>query len=202
MIVKGIKFMAGKIKIGIIPTIRKKYNTLEYCIDEKLVQFIRKIFPSGEIVLLIEKKLTKVNLIISSGGNTLYVFSKRDEDKIRETFDSYYLNFAFKYKISFIGICFGAQFIAKRYGSKIKKIRNHVSLSHKVFGMEKTLFVNSYHNYGVFNLASKLEKIFWASDNSIELFKLIDRNIYGMMWHPERNNKVKSFDRKFFREIL
>ena len=202
MIVGGIKFMVGKTKIGIIPTIRENHSTLEFCVDRKLIAFVKKISPQAEIQILFERKTINMNLIISSGGNTLYELSKKDKDKKRESLDSYYLNFAHEQNISFIGICFGAQFIAKKYGSEIKKICNHVILKHKIIGRKKTLTVNSYHDYGIFKLGKKLEKIFWASDNSIELFKLSDKNIYGMMWHPERYKLAKSHDCKLFRDLL
>ena len=36
-----------------------------------------------------------------------------------------------------IGICGGAQFLAKKFGSKISKINNHVG-NHKIYFNEKT----------------------------------------------------------------
>jgi gamma-glutamyl-gamma-aminobutyrate hydrolase PuuD len=38
-------------------------------------------------------------------------------------------------------------------------------------------------------------------DNSIEAFKHLKFKIYGIMWHPERNKKIKYFDIKYFKKF-
>ena len=69
---------------------------------------------------------------------------------------------------------------------------------HKIFFKEKfflkkNLNVNSFHNFGI--PAKKMSKKFNAiatdKDNNVEIFKHRKKNIYGFMWHPERNNTYK-----------
>ena len=69
-------------KILIIPTVRELYkNQLEYCLDSKLIKFIRSIFPDAKIYIYLEDKNTKYDLIILAGGNSL--ISQNHADKVR-----------------------------------------------------------------------------------------------------------------------
>ena len=46
---------------------------------------------------------------------------------------------------------------------------------------------------------NQFEFIYKTNDNSIELFKSKTKKILGMMWHPERNKKFSSIDKKIFK---
>ena len=62
--------------------------------------------------------------------------SNKDEDKIRDKINQKIFNYSLNNKIKIIGICAGAQFIAKKYGSKISRINNHVG-NHQIILSEK-----------------------------------------------------------------
>ena len=42
----------------------------------------------------------------------------------------------------------------------------------------------------------------FEDDNSVEFFKHKYKNIYGIMWHPERFEKISATHQKFLKKIL
>ncbi len=134
--------------------------------------------------------------------------SNKDEDKIRDKINQKIFNYSLNNKIKIIGICAGAQFIAKKYGSKISRINNHVG-NHQIIlsekfnkNFKKKITVNSFHNYGIKKLSNYLKPLACAKDNSIELFVHKEKEIIGVMWHPERYKKFKKIDKFIFRNKL
>jgi putative glutamine amidotransferase len=41
-----------------------------------------------------------------------------------------------------------------------------------------------------------------SDDGSIEAFRHVNKKILGIMWHPERYNKIKKFDLDFIKKFL
>ena len=67
-------------KIAIIPSIKETYNNqFEYCVDIKLINFLNRIFANDTIEILAKKQKLNKNfkILIISGGNDLYKFSKK-----------------------------------------------------------------------------------------------------------------------------
>jgi len=197
-------------KIGLVPRIRIiNKNQIEYCLEKTLVVFLKKIYKNCSIIILDDdKKNYALNMLIISGGNDLTQFSKLKENFIKEKISKFYLKNAIKKNISIVGICYGAQFIAKYFNSKLIKTTQHVG-NHQI-KFEPTLFnsrlnksnnTNSFHNYLINNLGHRLQPLVRANDYSIEAFKHSKLSIYGVMWHPERNSSIKDFDIKYFRKF-
>ena len=193
-----------KKKIGIIPTVIKRRKVINLIIDSKLLIFVKKCFPNSDIEILHGDKFKKkLNLIISSGGNTIFSLDKKINNKFREKLDKFYFNIALKKNISFLGICHGAQFIANKYKSKIEKKKYHTNKNHLIkFNSKKKYIVNSYHDFSITKLGKALEKIAWTNDSSIEAFKIKNKKVLGIMWHPERYKKIKKFDIQFLKKYL
>lgn len=191
-------------KILIIPKIREPYkNQLEINVDIRLFNLFRKIFPKSKISFAFNKDIKqKYDLLILSGGNNLSKFSKTSYDKYRSKLDDFYLKYSIRKKIPIIGICHGAHFIAYRYNCKISKSLNHLK-KHKIIFLnsQKKILVNSYHNYVIKSTGRDVLSIAVAEDKSIELFKIINKKIYGIMWHPERYEKFKKVDINLIKEF-
>ena len=194
-------------RIGIIPTIRKKYSGhIESCIDLRLYSFLTFLFPKNKIEILDKKKKIHLDIIISIGGNDLYKFKKNTENKIRHSLDEFYIKYAIKNKIKFLGICYGAQSIAQFYKSQIIK-KNHVIKKGHIIKLTKnneTFRVNSYHNYVIKKINNNhLENLGYSKiDNTIEIFKHQNYKILGIMWHPERYKKFRNVDKKILLNFL
>tara|TARA_Y100000590_G_C15608712_1_gene972983 strand:+ start:69 stop:662 length:594 start_codon:yes stop_codon:yes gene_type:complete len=194
-------------KIFIIPTVRKKYkNQIEYCIDKRIFLVLKKAFKKIEIKSELDKS---VNLIVILGGNDLVSIKKNQENFIKEKLSNIALSFCKRNKVPILGICGGAQFLAKKHGSLISKTAGHVG-SHSIIWKNKKVLnkkvklprrVNSYHNYKIIKLGKNLSLDAYTKDGSIELFKNKKSKIYGIMWHPERNKTINKFDIEFLKQI-
>jgi gamma-glutamyl-gamma-aminobutyrate hydrolase PuuD len=195
-------------RIGIVPSVINRYeNQIEYAFDSNLEIFLEKVKKNNQYFLLFNKRKIKLDLIILCGGNTLYYKEKNYRNKLRENLDNFYLNYAIDKKIKLIGICHGSQFLAKKFGGKLKLNKNHVKKSHLILKknfmikIKKNFFVNSFHEYTIAKLNKNFEQTLFAVDETIEFFKIKKKNLFGMMWHPERNKKINSFDLKIFKKI-
>lgn len=191
--------------IGLIPTIINRRKTNNLIVDINLINFLNECFPKNQLKILSGEKInTKIDLIVSSGGNSIVSINKSKENNLRKVFDQYYLKYSIMKNIPFLGICYGAQYVANYYKSKIIKKRNHTKKEHTIFfdKSKKNIKVNSYHDYSIIKLGKELEKIAFTKDGSIEAFKHKNKKILGIMWHPERYKKIKKFDIEFIKKYL
>ena len=193
-------------KIGVIPTIRIAYkNQFEYSVDIRLINFIKKIFSNSEIDILINNKKEKIDFLCISGGNDILKFNSSKKNLIRFNLDKYYYDICKKKQIPILGICHGAQFIASQEGATITRknsIRSHKIKFNKQIINLKSRTVNSYHNFVINKLGTKLDVIAFAHDQTIEAFVDRKNKILGLMWHPEREKKINVIDEKIIKEFL
>ncbi len=188
--------------IGIVPSVIEKYkNQLDFNIEEKLIIFLKKIFPKSKLKILINNDEKKINYLIISGGNDLVNFKLNKRNLLRYKLTNFYYNLAIKKKIPIVGICYGAQFIAFRNQAKIVKTKNHVGTHWVFFSDKKKRKFLSHHNYAINDLPKKFDIIGLADDNTIELFKLKKKNILGIMWHPERQKKISKIEKNLLKKI-
>ena len=103
----------------------------------KNFRFLKETYKKTKIEFLYDLK-KKPDLVVFCGGNDLLKLSSKDEDKIRNEINQRIFNYSLNNKIKIIGICAGAQFIAKKYGSKISRIPNHVG-NHKIIFQKKLI---------------------------------------------------------------
>ena len=185
-------------KILIVPSIREIYkNQFEYCVDTKLINLFQKIFSNSKIEIFNNSLNGRYSLIVFSGGNSSFIKNKKD--KIRNKIDNQVYNFAIKKKIKIIGICHGAQFLAKKSKLKLEKKTSTVG-NHKVFfKLNKTKFsktVNSYHADTIkFSKISYVNIFGMTKDKKVEAFHVKNKKSLGIMWHPERYSKIKRIDK-------
>ena len=75
-------------KIGIIPSIKETYkNQLEYCVDIRLIDFLKYCFVNPKIFIVNESSLNikKINFLIISGGNDIYDLVKNKKKFFKES---------------------------------------------------------------------------------------------------------------------
>ena len=184
-----------------------KFNEKRNNLDIRFLKLFEKlniipILIPNDIYLTkkIIKDIKPKGIILTSGGDA----RKKDARYYSELL---LIDFACKKNIPLIGICRGAQAINLYFSGKIKKISNHVRKNHKLkihFGNKQKVITNSYHDYGIKKeiLGKNLKVLGETNDGSIELFRHKSKKIVGMMWHPERFKKLRSFELKIFKNLL
>lgn len=191
-------------KILIVPSIRETYkNQIEYCIDLKLLIFLKKVFKNSTLEAYDLTKNNDYDLLVLSGGNSCIL--RKKADRLRDKINNYLLNKSLKKKKAILGICHGAQFLAKKSGFKIKKKNNHIGFHKVIFNINGNRFnkiVNSFHNETIEYRKNNNVNIFGlAEDNTIESFHIKNKKILGVMWHPERYSKMKKFDLRLIKDF-
>lgn len=149
----------------------------------------------------IKKKKISAIILQGGGGNDLPNFFKSKENNLRKKYDLNILKYALKKKIPILAVCYGFQLIADYYKANVIKVNNHVRKKHlltfkTIKKKEIKIYVNSFHNYGVFNLPKFFNEVIKCDDKSIEYAKSKNKNIMCMMFHPERKNSKQLFLKK------
>ena len=107
-----------------------------------------------------------------------------------------FLSNAIKLKKTIIGICLGAQIIAKFYGSIIqrspsKKVeigyRSTKKISNSIIN-DRTKFLQ-FHNEGI-SINSNMELLSNGNLFQVDAFKIKNYNVYGFQFHPEVTAKM------------
>ena len=186
-----------------------KYKKINSQIDQDLSIFLKELGFSNLPIILKKnnvdfKNLKKSNGLILAGGGDLYKYKKNKVNKIRDNYEKKLFRYYYKKNKPILAICRGFQLIADIYGIKLEKINNHVRKFHSLkigkskFIKEKTLKVNSYHNYCIKDLPKSFVKISNTKDGSIEIAEHKSKKILCLMFHPERKMKSK---KKIFKSI-
>ena len=102
-----------------------------------------------------------------------------------------FLKYLIKLNKPIIGICLGAQLIAKIYGSKISKSKNKVfecgykkNLNNNSKVFKKNLFFLQFHTEGI-SFNNNMELLAKGILYDVDSFKIKNKNIYGFQFHPE-----------------
>ena len=104
----------------------------------------------------------------------------------RDRVENFAINLFLEENKPIIGVCHGAFFLNTYFGGINGTVRGHRGTNHKIKMEDKTPYVASYHSTSIETLADELDPIAWDMDGNVEGFKHKDKNIWGMVWHPER----------------
>lgn len=152
--------------------------------------------------------------VIFTGGNSI-AFGKEAVEgscNVRDDFEKAVIEWAVNGRIPILGVCRGMQIINLYFGGDIIETDDHKALYHDVnFSKEvnkyfgRTRKVNSYHTMSIREnmLGDELCSLgVCTNDKTVELFGHRKKIIFGMMWHPERENSFYEGDIMFLRDIF
>lgn len=144
--------------------------------------------PNNEAIAKSMIKELTLDGFFLSGGNSLakYKGDAPERDKV----ETLIMDEAVKKRLPVFGICRGCQFIADYFGGELQKKEGHVRTVHKIAG-EFEREVNSFHEYAITKIKKPLKTVAKAEDNTIEAIRHESLPIYGVMWHPERGERIK-----------
>ena len=133
-----------------------------------------------------KNELDQFDLFIFHGGKQ----SANSKSKAI-AYEYIFLKYIIKLNKPIIGICLGAQLIAKIYGSKISKSKNKVfecgykkNLKNNNKFFKKNLFFLQFHTEGI-SFNKNMELLAKGILYDVDSFKIKNKNIYGFQFHPE-----------------
>jgi N5-(cytidine 5'-diphosphoramidyl)-L-glutamine hydrolase len=184
-------------------------NEFRDSIDQALIKLIISIGYSPLLIPnsliqdvdtdILEKWLIehKPEGILISGGNDIGQYPLRDNT------EEYLYHWAVKMNLPVLGICRGMQIIGLIHGSILKKVNGHVSARHTVLNLSnnKESTKNSYHSFSLSDCPKDFQVTYISNDGEIEAIKHNKKSIFGIMWHPERENIFLKEDINFIKSI-
>lgn len=171
-------------------------------LDQRWASFIHRCgfvpYPIPNHVDLLSSvlKLPLIGIILT-GGNDI-----NSDAPERDLLEKKIIDYSLAHSLPLLGVCRGMQLILNHFGSCIEKIEGHVGTSHAVNFKNERTQKNSYHNYGTYKVQPPLTVIGIAEDGIIEAVKHDHSPIFGIMWHPERNNPFTDSDVRLINEIF
>ncbi len=140
-----------------------------------------------------KKDIDQFDLFIFHGGKQ----SANSKSKAI-SYEYKFLNYLIKKNKSIVGICLGAQLIAKIYGSKITKSENKLfecgykkNLKKNNNFFKNNLFFLQFHTEGI-SYNKNMELLAEGNLYEVDSFKIKRKEIYGFQFHPEvTSNTIK-----------
>lgn len=153
-----------------------------------------------------------LDAIILSGGNDICKFAPDapSASPLRDAFEEKLIETAIESSIPILGICRGMQMLNVYFGGGISPIEKHAGTRHEIVktqyseGLQFPDEVNSFHNWCIprKKLGEELLPLVVDDSGNVEAVLLKNRQIGGLMWHPERELKLNAFDAEFMKVIL
>jgi len=161
-------------------------------VKEKCNAEIERVVYQNFDLDYVKSKGTKFDAIIMSGSEALY--SKlEDKAKFFKTIEA-----TREIDIPLLGICGGHQLIGMAYGERVvnlgKVIKSYMDVDvltdDPIFeGLPKVVSVMESHEEMVEKLPVGFKLLARSTDTLIEAFRKPNQIIYGLQFHPERNDK-------------
>ncbi len=193
----------------------EKYDEKRDCLDQRWSEYFEDLnilaiaIPNN--VSYAEKILkgNEIDGVLLTGGNSLVPYGGTAPE--RDILEIFLLEWAMSKNIPLLGVCRGMQLIQHYYGINLVEVDGHIGKRHKL-NIEKGCkisdlleaydTVNSYHRFGAFDSAKKLDIVARSGDGVIMSIEHAVKKIYGIMWHCERENPFSENDKALFRKIF
>ncbi len=140
-----------------------------------------------------KKDIDQFDLFIFHGGK-----QSANSKSMAISYEYKFLNYIIQQNKPIVGICLGAQLIAKIYGSTISKSKNklfecgykkNLKTNNKVF--KNNLSFLQFHTEGI-SYSNNMELLAEGILYDVDSFKIKKKNIYGFQFHPEvTSNTIK-----------
>ena len=193
------------------------YSERRDCLDQRWSLLVQRLdyFPVPLANIQPEKvhdyiESLEIDALLLTGGNSVASLDLSAEDAApeRDAFESALIGEALLLDIPTVGVCRGMQMINLHMGGNLSPITGHVAVRHAISAVEDNYslpqITNSFHNWciGPTDLASQLTPLALDGDGNIEAFRHADKNLVGVMWHPEREQPFSDLDLGLIKSFL
>ena len=137
--------------------------------------------------------------VVLSGGNDLHALGGDAPE--RDAVESLLVSAAIEVGRPVIGICRGLQFLVYRDGGTLMPTTGHAATRHRL-NLPERGSVNSYHRWIIKSLPESWRSLAQAPDATVEWGCSPGQNLWGVMWHPERETVWNFLDAEFFRNVF
>lgn len=149
-----------------------------------------------------ENIVKNYDILLLIGGGDISKINRNKINLMRDKEEIFLIKSFLKKKKPIIGICRGMQQIVSHFGGKLKKIDGHVKKNHIINFNKVKLNVNSFHNLGVSKLPKHFQCLAKSKDKSMEVIYSKNKDILGLMFHPERENKSQKIVNKLLKDFI
>ncbi len=185
-------------RVEIISENKERRDALDQRWASFLIECGYVIYPIPNCVeMLPAVLLMPLHGVILTGGNTLNIDAPE-----RDVVENALLKHSIDHALPLLGVCRGMQMILNHFGSVLKQVSGHVGYSHLISLEDRSVEVNSYHNYGVYEVNPPLKIIGKAEDGVIEAIEHAYLPIKGVMWHPERHQPFTLSDKNMITHLF
>lgn len=152
-----------------------------------------------------------INALILTGGNDI------GSGGAREATEYTLLTLAIQHNWPVLGVCRGMQFLQTYFQGSLSAcdIEQHISKRHALryrlpsstgefAPTTEHTEVNSFHSQGIQagKLADGFQAFATSEDNLVEGMLSTSRQLFGIMWHPEREQSVTSLDQYLLQTLF
>lgn len=147
--------------------------------------------------------------VLLTGGNSLLPYGGDAPE--RDQVERFLLEWAIGNDIPVLGVCRGMQGIQNYFHNKLVQVTGHVAtrLTLELTGkgrlasiVSKYHDVNAFHTYGATNVRGELVSVAQSPDGISMAIEHFDKQVYGIMWHSEREAPFKDEDISLFKFIF
>jgi len=180
-------------KILISPIINlSKHNEVCYLFKEDWIKYLKKIKFELHLYSDSIKNYNIYDGLIIPGTGDIFKISKKLIDKKRDNLEKNLIEIFSKKHKPILTVCRGMLNLSSINGSTLKKVTGHVNKNHSIDFLKDKMNTNSFHNFAIRNKPNNFDIIGLSKDNIIEAIYSRKKNIFGIMFHPERKNISQS----------
>ena len=122
--------------------------------------------------------------LLLTGGNSLVEYG--GDAPGRDACEYRLLALANRAGVPVLGVCRGMQLLLIDSGASLVAVANHVRHRQLVVFDEGTRVVNSYHDWGCYDVPEQWHILGRSRDGVVKAIRHRTRPAIGIMWHPER----------------
>lgn len=163
--------------------------------------FLPIILPNEKDLALEIVENLQLEGLIFTGGNDLVAYGGNAKE--RDDTEKVLLQYALQKEIPLLGVCRGMELILHYFLVPLREVEGHIRVEHE---LKSGNFVNSYHSLAGMKEDAKKEFLIQEVCKKDDVVEQIQhkkyKNIYGMMWHPERYHPFRKQDIEFISQIF